>query len=148
MTTHAEDDDEFGLSSSDEAEMLNLTETVTSSVPSGKRKLEDEATDGSQRQNRAFNSSALSIATAVLQDRFGLSAFRLKQAAAIQKVLEGQSALVVFPTGTCRPYLWSGTSNQSQAVASHYATKFQPWLSKSWIDKRVFVKVELKVVSL
>lgn len=96
-------DDEFGLSSSDEADLLNLEPAV---VTNGKRKNEDNDSFGSAKKIRvAFDdaptSSPAAIATAnrVLKQQFGMDAFRLKQEAAITRLLDGGSSVVVFPTG-------------------------------------------------
>lgn len=43
--------------------------------------------------------SRLSLAKRLLKESFGYTAFRHEQAAAIKTLLEGQNALVVFPTG-------------------------------------------------
>lgn len=97
------DDDEFGLSSSDEAELLSLQPAI---ITSGKRKNEnDEPLGGTKKprtyRNDAPSSSPAAIATAnrVLKQQFGMDAFRLKQEAAITRLLDGGSSVVVFPTG-------------------------------------------------
>lgn len=97
------DDDEFGLSSADEVELLNLEPIIATN---GKRKNESEDPLNSTKKLRidlddAPSSSPAVIATAnrVLKQRFGLNAFRLKQEAAITRVLDGGSSVVVFPTG-------------------------------------------------
>ena len=90
MTQHS--DDEFGLSSSDEAELLELD-----SRAGLKRKSEDGLP--AQAKRTRVDSSALAVASRVLRERFKLEAFRLKQEAAIERLLNGDSAVVVFPTG-------------------------------------------------
>jgi superfamily II DNA helicase RecQ len=72
------DDDEFGLSSSDDENA-------------------DEPPNKIQKTTSA--SVALGVATNVLNNRFKLPAFRLKQSLAISRILEGGSSVVVFPTG-------------------------------------------------
>lgn len=94
------DDEDFGLSSSDEADLLKLE--VPPSLPR-KRKSEDPLNADAKRsrveeQPQAL-SPAISLARRVLRDRFGMNAFRLKQEEAITRLLEGNSAVVVFPTG-------------------------------------------------
>ncbi|GAB7365284.1 hypothetical protein MBLNU230_g6365t1 [Neophaeotheca triangularis] len=92
--THKDDndDDEFGLNSSNEAELMGLSQkTIT-----------DPEVSGNIRQiqsSEPANSLASSVAQSVLRERFGLEAFRLKQAAAITRLLEGGSCTVIFPTG-------------------------------------------------
>jgi hypothetical protein len=96
MTTDF-DDDEFGLSSSDELEraMAELADN------SKKHARSNDNTDEppSKIQKTASASVALGVATNVLNNRFKLPAFRLKQSLAIGRILEGGSGLCVFPTG-------------------------------------------------
>lgn len=92
-------EDEFGLSSSDEADLLALADAKTPGTTNGKRKRDEELSDVANKRSTNGNSAVLSIANNVLSERFGLSSFRLKQAVAIERLLEGQSAVVVFPTG-------------------------------------------------
>jgi superfamily II DNA helicase RecQ len=91
------DDDEFGLSSSDELEqaMAALADS------SGKHARSDDNADEppNKIQKTTSASVALGIATNVLNNRFKLPAFRLKQSLAISRILEGGSSVVVFPTG-------------------------------------------------
>lgn len=147
-------DDEFGLDSSDEAELLAsqepnvqtngdsssvsslvtriqdvtrkspnvdqdpqarsslllLTRELTASLQKpvtiglaqpAKRKGEDGMASPAKRQRSEERTSpALQVATDVLNSRFGLDAFRLKQAGAVTRLLDGGSCVVVFPTGT------------------------------------------------
>ena len=91
-------DDEFGLSSDDEAELLGLDE---SGAPIGKRKRDDE--DGvslkRSRSGPVASAAAIRVANEVLKKHFRIPSFRLKQEAAIARLLDGESAVVVFPTG-------------------------------------------------
>ena len=96
----ASSNDDFGLSSSDEAELLELADKENG--PNLKRKREDELPSKATKvhvRSKASPSPALKIATKVLRERFGLQAFRLKQEAAIARLLDGDSSVVVFPTG-------------------------------------------------
>lgn len=94
----AGDDDEFGLSSGDEAELIELEKMV----PLNKRSCDDD-TDGhaskKARNNGSASATAIRIANQVLKQHFRISSFRLKQEAAIARLLDGGSAVVVFPTG-------------------------------------------------
>ncbi|KAK2043141.1 RecQ family ATP-dependent DNA helicase [Colletotrichum somersetense] len=89
-------DDEFGFDSADEADLLAVVDGVT---PATKRtndapgNLEEPA---SKRQKASDHSE---LAESVLKKRFKLNNFRLEQKAAINRLLEGESAIVVFPTG-------------------------------------------------
>ena len=96
MTPHVEND--FGLSSSDEADLLDLD---TESIQKGtKRKSEEHLPRDSKKPwNKLTKSPALTTAVKVLHERFRLPAFRLKQEAVIVRLLKGESSVVVFPTG-------------------------------------------------
>lgn len=118
-------EDEFGLSSSDEAELAAIADDPTSSPVVLKRKEQDDLQGDTKRVCLDHDSIALQTATRILQQRFGLEHFRLKQAAAITRVLEGGSSVVVFPTGQLRlkrPLYFSDLI--SKAVASLFATRY------------------------
>ena len=89
-------DDEFDLSSSDEADILTLEHNG-----SLKRKSTNDLGGEVKRvRNEQSVSPAVVVARQVLKDRFLLEAFQLKQEEAIERLLEGESSVVVFPTGT------------------------------------------------
>lgn len=95
-----DDDNEFGLSSSDELElaMADLADNGSSSKKHARGEdIADEPPNKLQKTTSA--SVTLGVATNVLNDRFKLPAFRLKQSLAISRILEGGSSVVVFPTG-------------------------------------------------
>jgi superfamily II DNA helicase RecQ len=94
--------DDFGLSSDDEADLL----AATADVVTGKRSFDDDANNAQVALKRAKNSQASGntsqstvLANKILKARFGLDGFRLEQEAAITRILDGGSAVVVFPTG-------------------------------------------------
>lgn len=94
--------DDFGLSSDDEAELLAVTEDVAN----GKRGHGNHARTDAPNKRPKFNEDTGStpspntrLANDVLKGRFGLDGFRLEQEAAITRILDGGSAVVVFPTG-------------------------------------------------
>lgn len=90
------DEDDFGFSSSDEAELVALTDTPHES---NKRKLSAES-GVSLRKKLAFEAQrSFPSALKALSRDFGLKAFRLEQEQAISRILSGGSATVVFPTG-------------------------------------------------
>ncbi|KAF2160558.1 hypothetical protein M409DRAFT_70314 [Zasmidium cellare ATCC 36951] len=92
-----DDTDEFGLSSSDEADLLNI-EAIGSS--NGKRKNEDvDVYDPKRVRVEPASAAGLAIANKILKERFGMNGFRLKQEPAIGRLLDGGSSVVVFPTG-------------------------------------------------
>jgi superfamily II DNA helicase RecQ len=96
-------DDEYGWSSEDEEQFA----ASTNIAPDGKRKLADNDADtaSSLKRNRHDNvtsdkpSASTVLANRILKERFGLNGFRLEQERAITRLLDGGSAVVVFPTG-------------------------------------------------
>jgi superfamily II DNA helicase RecQ len=95
--------DDFEFSSDDEAEMLAATDDVVN----GKRSNSNGQDTTAHAQKRTKTNDGTSIAISpstvlannVLKSRFGLNGFRLEQEAAITRILDGGSAVVVFPTG-------------------------------------------------
>lgn len=93
MAQHS--DDEFGLSSSDESEMLKV-------ICDNPLKRESDANLSSGAKRTRFESArpeSLAIANKVLKEHFRLQSFKLKQEEAIGRLLDGGSSVVVFPTG-------------------------------------------------
>jgi superfamily II DNA helicase RecQ len=95
--------DDFGLSSDDEADLLAATEEAVS----GKRSHIDNHQSSEHPQKRArvgeftdrSDSPSAVLVNKILKERFGLDGFRLEQEAAIARILDGGSTVVVFPTG-------------------------------------------------
>jgi len=90
------EDDEFGLSSGDEAELLDLASSMEQKA-SHKRKSPFD--DLLPAKRTAIDTKRLALATTALTQNFGLQAFRLQQEQVISTLLDGESAAVVFPTG-------------------------------------------------
>ncbi|KNG52232.1 family atp-dependent dna helicase [Stemphylium lycopersici] len=97
-------DDEFGWSSGDDAHLAATTTDI--SEPGEKRKLNDSLEvelpiKRAKSETRATEkpSPNTTLANKILKERFGLSGFRLEQEKAITRLLDGGSAVVVFPTG-------------------------------------------------
>jgi hypothetical protein len=96
-------DDEFGLSSGDEEELVAAANITTD----GKRKREDDSNDAALKAKRSKSDSgtiatpspSTALANKILKDSFRLNSFRLEQQGAITRLLEGGSVVVVFPTG-------------------------------------------------
>lgn len=96
--------DDFGLSSEDEEGFLAAAE---SAALHGKRGLNQDGNSVNQSTKRVKTSPELAkvvspsttLANKILKRRFGLDGFRLEQEAAITRILDGGSAVVVFPTG-------------------------------------------------
>jgi hypothetical protein len=110
------EEDDFGFSSTDDQDLLEFAESTL------KRPHEDDD-DGPPAKRTSFGSTssfdddlvalaeeqvnqiesaksaASALAVRILKERFGLEKFRLEQEAAISRLLTGESAVVVFPTG-------------------------------------------------
>lgn len=95
----ANSDDEFG-DSDDEALLLAEASTVTS-VISKKRPSPFAATDDAPKKKvRSADQAACSaLGQRILKKTWGFPFFRLKQDAAIARLISGGSAVVIFPTG-------------------------------------------------
>ncbi|OBR11346.1 RecQ family ATP-dependent DNA helicase [Colletotrichum higginsianum IMI 349063] len=89
-------DDDFGFDSADEADLLAAVDGVN---PAAKRRNEDPSGQQEPTSKRQRASDNTNVAERVLNERFGLKSFRLEQKAAINRLLDGDSAVVVFPTG-------------------------------------------------
>lgn len=119
--TEVDENDEFGLNSGNDEELIALSQrTITDPEMPGRM------ANGSPSGVAA--SLASSVALTTLQERFGLQTFRLKQAAAITRLLEGGSCTVVFPTGTYQISFsfMSRRLTSSQVVANRSATRSRP----------------------
>jgi hypothetical protein len=94
--------DDFGLSSDDEAELLATSEDITSGKHG--RGIHDIREPPKKRvkfngPTKTTVSPSTKLANDVLRGCFGLNGFRLEQEAAITRILDGGSTVVVFPTG-------------------------------------------------
>ncbi|EUC36136.1 hypothetical protein COCCADRAFT_34421 [Bipolaris zeicola 26-R-13] len=97
-------DDEFGWLSGDDE---YLAATAALDPPGAKRKLNDDNSDRVPSPKRSRSdlktdttpSPSTALANRILKERFGLNSFRLEQEKAITRILDGGSAVVVFPTG-------------------------------------------------
>jgi hypothetical protein len=95
-------DDEFGLSSGDEAAFAAVCTEIDASNNATKWKdaLEDDDIQTSANgKTSKFYPIQSHLGLKVLNEHFGLDQFRLKQEAVVSRILEGGSAVVVFPTG-------------------------------------------------
>lgn len=99
----AQDDseDDFGMSSSDELELQAMADNADKNATGHRKHARNESTDGREPLAKAskFDSALLDVATDVMNKKFKLPVFRLKQALAIERLLSEKSAVVVFPTG-------------------------------------------------
>jgi superfamily II DNA helicase RecQ len=102
------EDDDYG-SGDDLFDQVTEDDLVQLSTnPSGKRPRQGETEEGSEvpvkkmRQVLAASNgdqSRLRLAEKILVEKFGYQSFRHEQGAAINRILNGRNALVVFPTG-------------------------------------------------
>ena len=98
------DADEYGLSPADDADLVATFDSPQKHNLGTKRKNpptdEDHVTKKPQTREYPTTSS---LAVTTLKKVFGFSRYRLKQEAAIARILAGGSAVVVFPTGNDIP---------------------------------------------
>jgi superfamily II DNA helicase RecQ len=96
MSPTFDDDNEFGLSSSDEADLIALADASTQGT---KRKFSFDHQSQPPKRQAIEALQTIPLAVTILKRDFGLQAFRLKQEQVISRILAGGSATVVFPTG-------------------------------------------------
>jgi hypothetical protein len=112
----AAEEDDFGFSSTDEQDLLDFAQS------SLKRPHDDDNNghaakrtnfgsssffnenpvvlgEGRSRRDGSAKSAASVLAVRILKERFGLEKFQLEQEAVISRLLNGESTVVVFPTG-------------------------------------------------
>jgi superfamily II DNA helicase RecQ len=96
MAPAIEVDEDFGLSSGDEADCIALVESFSSNGTQ-KRKASDIENPPAKRL--ALDPELSALATNILKQSFQMKAFRLMQERVIARILGGGSATVIFPTG-------------------------------------------------
>jgi superfamily II DNA helicase RecQ len=92
----------FSASLKDEADSLAAAETTMIVEPSKRKRENNEDDDNEPLWSKKARNGTLpskDLANRVLKERFGLPSFRLKQEAVVTRLLDGESAVVVFPTG-------------------------------------------------
>ena len=96
-------DEYFGFSSADEAELVAIASSIElSSSPNPKRKRAESSAVGAKKLRTVIDNeypTSSPLAREILRDIWGYPRFRLKQEEAISRVINGGSAVVVFPTG-------------------------------------------------
>lgn len=97
----SDDDDEFGLNSSDDADLLAFADIAEPPQASPSKALKRKADPVSDLPAKrvAIKTRNYASATSALRKNFGMDSFRLKQEQVISTILGGKSAAVVFPTG-------------------------------------------------
>ena len=96
-------DEDFGLSSGDEAELVGIASSVELAYsPNPKRKRAESSAVGAKKLRPGIDNeypTSSPLAQEILRDIWGYPRFRLKQEEAISRLIHGGSAAVVFPTG-------------------------------------------------
>ena len=92
------EEDDFGFDSADEADLIALGDE-NAPPQSTKRKYPFEDENPPSKRITIASSAVPASALTALTRNFGMKAFRLKQEQAISRVLNGGSAVVIFPTG-------------------------------------------------
>lgn len=91
--------DDFG-DVDDEDLMLAEMSDVNDGLPHNDLKRSFDSEDGSPpKKVKTENGSSIALARKILKDTWGFSEFRHKQEQAIAQLIDGGSAVVVFPTG-------------------------------------------------
>ena len=100
MAGDGEENEDFALSSGDEAQLIAMAESTEKPNTGTKRQGPPtiEAHLPKKLAVRVYPTQS-PLAVGILKERFGLKAFRLKQEHAIARILGGGNACVVFPTG-------------------------------------------------
>lgn len=111
----SDEDDEFDASFVDEAEFIAATEAVENSK---RPRDETSETDSPSKRSKSMLSPSTVLANKVLNERFGLDQYRLKQEAAITRIIDGGSTAIVFPTG--------GGKSLCYQVSNHKALRILP----------------------
>ena len=95
-----QDQDDFG-DVDDEDLMLAETSDATVGLPNQnpKRPFVSEDLSPSKKLKRENTSASTALARKILKDTWGFAEFRHKQEQAITQLIDGGSAVVVFPTG-------------------------------------------------
>ena len=92
--------DDYGSVADDDLLLAECSDQ-TSSIPTSKRSKPKEFDDDppAKKPCTTNDAKALVLAKRILKETWGFADFRLKQQAAITHLIEGGSAVVIFPTG-------------------------------------------------
>ena len=109
MTSYLEHDgagDDFDDVDDEDLILAEASETATVDLPKSKkdakRPLDSEHGSPSQQENKKLktdHASSVALARKILKETWGFTSFRHRQEEAIVRLIEGGSAVVVFPTG-------------------------------------------------
>lgn len=90
-------DDEFGAI--DDEDFLAAETTARASKTTSKRRISSPSRVTPQRKRVKSEESCIPLAQKILQETWGFPSFRLKQEEVIARLISGNSAVVIFPTG-------------------------------------------------
>ena len=94
-----EDSDDFGDINDEDLLLAETSDHAVSNLAKQTTPADFEHYSASKRLKVHGDASAITLAEGILQKIWGFPKFRLKQEAAIARLIEGGSAAVVFPTG-------------------------------------------------
>ena len=94
-----EDSDDFGDINDEDLLLAESSDYAVSNSAKRTTPADFEHHSGSKRPKVHGDRTAINVAEGILQKIWGFPKFRLKQEAAIARLIEGGSAAVVFPTG-------------------------------------------------
>lgn len=96
---HEVDSDDFGDLDDEELLLAESSDHVVSDSTKRTTPADFEHYSDSKKPKVYGDPSAITLAEGILQKIWGFPKFRLKQKAAIARLIEGGSAAVIFPTG-------------------------------------------------
>lgn len=128
----SDEDDEFDASFLDEAEFIAATEEVENSK---RQHDENDEIFSSNKRSKGMLSPSTVLANKILSERFGLDRFRLKQEAAITRIMDGESAVIVFPTGGGKSLCYQVTNHPALLNVSN-KRRFLRWRSDTKTRRR------------
>ena len=96
---HEEDSDDFGDINDEDLLLAESSDHTVSNLAKRTTPADFEHYSNSKRPKVQGDPSAITLAEGILQKIWGFPKFRLKQEAAIARLIEGGSAAVVLPTG-------------------------------------------------
>lgn len=90
-------DDEFGAL--DDEDFLAAETTARASKTTSKRRNSSPSKDAPRGKKVKLDEACIPLAQKILQQTWGFPTFRLKQEEVIARLISGNSAVVIFPTG-------------------------------------------------
>lgn len=97
---HDQDEDEFGHVDEEDLMLAETSDAIVDLSNYGlKRSLGSDNEFPSKKPKTENGSTSIALARKILKDTWGFSEFKHKQEQAIARLIDGGSAVVVFPTG-------------------------------------------------